>query len=219
MYWNDEEDKDPFSPAEDVIEFVFKLQGHALPQNYLGAISHALHQYVKLWQSDYPLAFYVHIAGEEGNGWYRGNSEDDLIYLSKRNTLVIRASGNLSSEIEQQLNLSLDVDGYLIALRHKHNRTIKPAPTLYSRYVICTDDDEAQFVETIVKQLKERGIEIKKLLCGKKRPLTLNGEKIQTRSLMLECSSKEDAISLQQNGIGDFQKSGCGVFVPHKSVK
>ncbi len=219
MYWNDDEENDQASQKEDVIELVFQMQGRTLPQNYLGAISSALHQQVELWQNNHSLAFYVHIAGEEGNGWYRGSSDDDLIYLSRRNTLVFRAPEALSREIEKELNIILNVDGHLLGLRHKHNKSIKPAPTLYSRYVICTEDNEAQFVETIAQQLNIRDIKIKKLLCGKQRSLTLNNQKMQTRSLMLEFFRKEDSISIQQKGIGDFQKSGCGVFVPHKSVK
>jgi hypothetical protein len=40
-----------------------------------------------------------------------------------------------------------------------------------------------------------------------------------TRSLMVADLASEDAIKLQQEGIGPGRKFGCGLFLPQKGIK
>ncbi|MDH5785954.1 MAG: type I-MYXAN CRISPR-associated protein Cas6/Cmx6, partial [Chromatiales bacterium] len=46
------------------------------------------------------------------------------------------------------------------------------------------------------------------------------GRTLTTRSLLVADLSFDDAITLQELGIGQkaYRKLGCGLFIPHKSV-
>jgi len=219
MYWNDEEETNSITSPDDKIDFVFQLVGKTLPQSYLFGFAHALQNQIQWWDDQDDISFHIVIAGEEGNGWFRGNNPEDPIYISKRNMLVVRAPRHLAEKIESLKDTGLDVLQHAVILKHKHNKEIKPAPTLYSRYVVCDDKDESSMVEEVVIQLQKLDIKCKKILCGKERSLNINNKEIITRSLMLEDLGKEDSIVIQSNGLGAFQKIGCGVFIPHKSVK
>jgi hypothetical protein len=80
-------------------------------------------------------------------------------------------------------------------------------------------DDEAAFTAFAVEELKALGIRVRKLLCGRAHALQLPDGDLQTRSIMLADLELEEAITLQQKGIGPHRKLGCGLFMPHKGIK
>jgi len=41
---------------------------------------------------------------------------------------------------------------------------------------------------------------------------------MHTRSLMLADLTVEEAVKLQQQGLGADRKLGCGLFIPHKGI-
>ena len=219
MYWNDDDETETTSPSKDKIDHVFQLVGSTLPQNYLSGFADALYSQVDWWKDNSDISFHVVIAGEEGNGWFRGNDPGEVIYISRRNMIVVRGPKHLSGSIETLVNIELDVLQHGVKLKHKHNKAIKPAPTLYSRHMVCGEMEESAFVEQVIHQLASHGIKCKKILCGKKRTLNISGNELVTRSLMLEDLGKEDSVVIQAKGLDQYQKMGCGVFIPHKSVK
>jgi len=218
MYWNDDNETDAVTPSHDKIDFVFQLIGQTLPQNYLGGFADVLHNQTSFWGENECVSFFVHIAGEEGNGWYRDSHPDAVIHLSRRNMLVIRAPIHLSLMVINMAGMNLDISQHNVQLKHKHNKEIRSSPTLYSRYVVCDDQSESDFIESVTAQLAALKVRCKKLLCGKTRRFIVNGKQLVTCSLMLEGLSKEDSIVIQSSGIGGHQKTGCGVFIPHKSA-
>jgi len=219
MYWVEGEENPHCGSSLDQLDFVFQLIGSTLPQNYLAGFAAALHTQTNWWQTYAPLGFHLLIASEEGNGWSRGNAPEDMIYLSRRNRLVIRGPQSLSKEIESLSGKVLRVFRHEVRLKHKHNKCIKPAPTLYSRYMVCGDRHESEFISQIVRQLREFNIKCKKILCGKRRIILIDGVDVATRSIMFEDLKKADSVRIQALGLGNYQKFGCGVFIPHKSIK
>jgi hypothetical protein len=91
---------------------------------------------------------------------------------------------------------------------------------LFARYVVAdADEDEDQFLRRIASELRQRGIKVRKALCGKTLSLSTPTGPLMTRSLMLAELSLDEAIALQQQGIGDHQTMGCGIFLPHKGIE
>ena len=219
MFWNDDDETDSSDSDNEILDYVFQLKGKTLPQNYLDAFSQALQSNAHWWHSQDKLSFHIIIAGEEGNGWFRDSDPGAVIYISRRNMLVIRGPAVISEEIQQLGGKEVDLETHQITLQHKHNKAIKPSPTLYSRYVVSEQVEETIFLQEMIEQLKKLNVVCKKLLCGKQRTLSINGKEYLTRSLMLEDLSKEDSLVIQVAGLGKHQKNGCGVFVPHKSIK
>ena len=68
-------------------------------------------------------------------------------------------------------------------------------------------------------QLRELGIRVRKLLCGRAHAIRHPDGRLYTRSLMLADLEAEEAVLLQQQGIGRHKKLGCGLFIPHKGIK
>ena len=55
-------------------------------------------------------------------------------------------------------------------------------------------------------------------VCGKHQRLQLQDGLLDTFSLLLHELTLQDALQLQQQGLGEHRLLGCGVFVPHKSA-
>ena len=90
---------------------------------------------------------------------------------------------------------------------------------MFSRYVVTRNGaDENAFLQDAMAQLDKMGIRPKKMLCGMKRYITTPERVIHARSLMLADLTVEEAVKLQQQGLGTDRKLGCGLFIPHKGI-
>jgi hypothetical protein len=66
--------------------------------------------------------------------------------------------------------------------------------------------------------LRERDIRVKKMMSGKLlRHQTPQGV-LLTRKLMLSDLDVAESLALQEQGIGDKQLLGLGIFMPHKGI-
>ena len=96
-------------------------------------------------------------------------------------------------------------------------------PTQFARYVVVPEglgqEDEEAFMAYAVEQLRELGIKVRKLLCGRGHAIRHPDGDVHTRSLMLADLDVEEAVTLQQRGIGDHRTMGCGLFIPHKGIR
>ena len=66
--------------------------------------------------------------------------------------------------------------------------------------------------------LSELDLRFKKVLCGKETSFSTPDGSLTTRSLMVAGLTLDDAITLQEQGIGPLRSRGFGLFVPHKTV-
>ena len=62
------------------------------------------------------------------------------------------------------------------------------------------------------------GIKVSKLLCGLSHTIRRPQGNLQARSVLLADLDIEQAMDLQQHGLGDQFLLGCGIFLPHKSL-
>ena len=66
--------------------------------------------------------------------------------------------------------------------------------------------------------LKQHDIRIKKMMSGKLMRHQTSEGVLLTRKLFLSDLDVQESILLQQNGIGDKQLLGLGIFLPHKGI-
>lgn len=217
MYW--QEKKEHYRVPDDIIEVIFKVSGKTLCKQYVELLAEALHE-LSPWLGDSEeIAIFLNHAIEEGNGWYIDDNPDNPLYLSRRTKLYLRIPSVKEDELLQALDkAALEIAGHEIELKHSQSRLLNPSETLYSRFVLSEEADEEEFLNRMAQTLVSFGIQPQRLLCGKEREISINGKKVMTRSLMVNDLEKDEAIALQQKGIGPHRKYGCGVFVPYKSI-
>jgi len=217
MYWNDDEET-PLEPQSNVVDVVFVMQGKTLPNNTLSAVAQSLSEQIQNWDELQNIGLHLKLGGEEGNGWFRDSDPNGVLYLSRRTKLVLRVGKDRLDSIQALAGIEIDVQGHVVKLVHKSNKSLAHSSTLYSHHVISEFEEEIDFLQYVQQQLQDYDVKCKKILCGKSRELDLADRKVFTRSLMLNELSKEDSLLIQARGFGQEQKRGCGVFVPYKTI-
>lgn len=217
MYW--QEKNEHYRVSDDVIEVIFKVVGKTLCKQYETILAAAMYDTLPWVANDQSIAVFLNHALEEGNGWYMDDNPETPLYLSRRTKLYLRIPSGKEDELLEQLqSAEFDISGHLIQFKHSQSRLLSPSETLYARYILSDEDDEEVFIQRMAESLQAMNITPRRLLCGKEREIVVNGEVFKTRSLMVNDLEKDEAIRLQQNGIGPHRHIGCGVFVPYKSI-
>lgn len=221
MYWQEEDkDQEDFVVPDDVVDLVFSIECKALPVDHAAALFSAIRQVLPWFGESAQTGLHtIHVA-DSGNGWERPSGADDLLYLSRRTKLTLRLPRNRVENARALSGSLLDVAGHAMRVGSAKEMLLSTNPTLYARYVACPEEQgEEQFIADAVRQLRDMGIRFKKVLAGKHTCLHSADGPVFTRSLMIADLSPEDAVRLQEHGLGPHRELGCGVFIPHKSIK
>ena len=78
--------------------------------------------------------------------------------------------------------------------------------------------DEAGLTNTIVAHFHTRGIQPRKLLCGREHVIRSASGTWTAHSLMVADLEDDESLDLQASGLGLGRAMGCGVFHHHKSI-
>ncbi len=220
MYWQEEQDEESYVVPDDVVDLVFEMRCQALPVDHARELHEAVCR-VLPWFADEPAAGLHLIHGaESGNGWERPEASDALIYLSRRTRFTLRLPKDRVASAQALSGCELEVSGYRIAVGEGRERTLSTHSAQYARHVVCGDpSEEERFIECAVRELRSLGVGFKKVLCGKLHTLELPDGSVPTRSLFVAELGVDDAVRLQQQGIGPYRHHGCGLFIPHKTVQ
>jgi len=224
MFWEEDEDKTlPYEIPEDVIDINFTFQCKTLPLNHAWPLSKAILKELP-WMNDEPTAgiHQIHVA-ESNNGWMRpdDSEKDALLHPSRRTKLTLRVP---NSQIDNAIALSgktLDINSHSLIVGKSKIKELSNAGVIFSRYIAShTDEDENSFLTRMYQEIKAlTDISVKKMLCGKSHDIhTPNGD-IATRHLMIADLDSAPSIKIQQYGLGESRKLGCGLFLPHKGIK
>ncbi len=221
MYWQ-EETKRNERPAvpDDVVDLAFSISCRSLPVDHAWALYDALRPLLP-WLEGEPGAGVhpIHVA-DSGNGWMRPERPDDLLYLSRRTKLVLRVPRNRVAEAGQLSGQALDVAGQRLTVDKPALRPLGTHPAQFARYLVAeAGQDESDFLAEMHHQLGALDIRPKKMLCGIGKTLATPGGTLATRSLMIADLAPEEALRLQQRGLGHRQHLGCGLFIPHKDIR
>lgn len=223
MFWQEEEnDVERFVVPEEVVDITFTISCRALPVDHAHALSAAVKTALP-WFADEEQAglHLIHVA-ESGNGWERPQGDDEMLYPSRRTKLTLRLPQHRVEDSQALSGQTLDVAGNKMVVGKSSVRLLSSSTTLYARYVAVADggQDEDAFIAELVQELKQAGLRFKKVLCGKESSFNTPDGPLVTRSLMVADLPMEDAVRLQEIGVGrhEHRKIGCGLFIAHKAV-
>ncbi len=219
MFW--QEDDTTTKDRSDILDVLFEIRCRELPVDHAWALSDALRKAAPWLDEDDRIAIHeIHVAGSQ-NGWERPDRDAaQQLLLSRRTKLIIRMPRD-KVELAAGLNgVDIEVAGEPLSIGRFKTRELSKLNTLFARHIVTdTGDDENAFLEHIAGTLKARGIRIRKALCGILNEMDTPKGPVATRSLMLADLKTVESIELQEQGIGDYQKFGCGIFIPHKDIE
>jgi len=218
MYWQEETNQENFSVPETVVDLHFRINCPTLPVDHAWPLAEAIQRQLPWFQDEPRAGLHLIHTADSGNGWERPESADALLHLSRRTPLVLRLPAGLVDEASALLKQTLEVAGHRMEIVALKQKKLAMSRFLLARYV-ATDPDlsEEQFIEWAVQELRSMGLSFKKILCGKSHRLAGPEGPIHTRSLLVAELPYEDAITLQEQGLGPHRNLGCGLFLPQKS--
>lgn len=221
MFWQEETSADQYRISDEVVDLVFSIQCRELPVDHAHSLSCAIFAAAP-WMQDAPLVgiHSIHVAGSQ-NGWERPeHGSDQHIMLSHRTKLSIRLPSAQKERLQQDLlGRELLIDGCPLSIRQAKLKPLSKQTTLFARYVENQqDEDENAFLQWAMAELRKQDIRVRKALCGKPAALSTPQGPLATRSLMLADLTVEEAVHLQQRGLGGQRHLGCGIFIPHKGI-
>lgn len=220
MYWNDKTDTTAYVVPDNVADVLFRVSCPRLPLDHAWPLREALLARLP-WLAEEALAGIHLIHGaESGNGWERPSNPDaDLLHLPRRARMALRLPKNRITDAHALLGATLDIDGFPLTVGDSSLRPLSALTTVFARYVAGDDREEDVFLATCYRELRDMGIKVRKLLCGRGHDLRTPDGPVHTRSLMLADLDVEDSVRLQQLGLGAHRTLGCGLFLAHKSVR
>lgn len=223
MFWSEDNDaKKEFVIPDDVVDIAYKLECRNLPLDHAQALADAIQSALPWFADESRTGLHLIHVAESGNGWYRPEDpENEVLCLSKRTRMSLRIPRHRIDDAHALTGQTLDIDGYELTVREGAIKSLSALPTMFARYVIAEEDqDEHAFLSTMAKILRdEMAISVKKLMAGKQHRMRMADGPVFTRSLMVADLTPEDAVKLQQEGIGAGRKFGCGLFLPQKGIK
>ena len=218
MYWDESSDRQDIVIPDRIVDLVFGIRCRTLPVDHAWALWEALGAELPWLARDEGAGVHpIHVAGSQ-NGWMRPENPDDLLHLSRRTRLSLRVPRVRIEEAGRLAGKTLQVAGYDMEIQQVSQRPLSPLTTIFSRYIACEGADEQQFMDSVLNEMRERGIRPRKMLPGLGHAIRTPDGAVLTRSLMLSGLTVEDSFSLQERGLGPQQHLGCGLFIPHKGI-
>ncbi len=221
MYWQEKSEEKSFEVTDEVLDLCFKMECKSLPLDHAWSLSTALTNAAPwLLNSEFTSIHLIHGA-ESGNGWMRPeNAEHEVLHLSRRARFTLRLHrDNIDQAASTLSGLSLDIAGHALKIKEFKTQLLVPQTTIFSRYIVTRPElDEDAFLNQVAPLIEAQGIKIRKMMGGLAHTFSSPDGPLTTRSLMLSDLEKEESIRLQQNGVGEHQLYGMGIFLPHKGI-
>lgn len=191
-------------------EIQFDLNGFELPQDHGYALFEALTQHLP-WLRELPEAGVhpVHAAPSGRNA---------NLVINRRVKLVLRLPIERIAEAHALQGRSIDPGAGEILIGTAKEKPLTPYATLYAHFVDLGTLDEVAFLEAARRELEAMDIRAG-LIPGKRRDMHTPNGVIGGFSLMLHDISLLQSLTVQERGLGLHRGYGCGIFVPHKSIK
>lgn len=222
MYWQEEDnDGSQFRVPEDVVDVQFSINCKSLPVDHAHALSTAVKGALPWFADEVQAGLHLIHVAESGNGWERPQGDDELLYLSRRTKLTLRVPQHRVEDAKQLSGRVLNVADNELEVGKSNVRLLSVSTTVYARYVAGkVEQSEDDFLAEVIAELRQSGLRFKKVLCGKENFLDTPDGPLITRSLLVADMAIEDAVRLQENGVGshEYKKLGCGLFIAHKTV-
>ena len=221
MYWNEDKKREKYQIPDDVIDLSYVVKCKCLPLEHMQELYDSLSEVLPQLKDDKFAGIHPINGSESGNGWVRSNDPNELIYLSRRQKMTMRISKCYLKDAENLVGKTINVAGYDVELGKTSTKKLSDLPTTFCRSIMidnCMDEDD--FLQWAFNELKSLDITVNKMMAGKERVVQLpNGGERVTRSLMVAELTQAESVRLQQHGLGEGRKLGCGIFLPQKDIK
>lgn len=144
---------------------------------------------------------------------------DGLRFVGGRARLVLRlprrrvASADFLCGRRLELNDAIEVGETQL----RSMRALAPTRVIHSPCVDLGTADEGEFLAVCRQLLLDRDMR-PEIVSGRGRHLQTASGVTHGFSVMLHGLTGEQTLALQESGLGDNKRLGCGIFVPHKNV-
>lgn len=218
MRWEDSTAAEDYVVPDTIVDAVFDITCRHLHVDHAYALSAAVQQALPWFGQDEDAGLHTVHVPASGNGWQRPARPQDLLHLSRRTKLALRIPKARVADAGALVGRTLDVDGHALRIDAMKLRPLAPITTQLSRHVLLDAGDEDDFLRACAELLTALGIRPGRMLCGLATEIATPQAALRTRSLLIADLSVEDAVLLQQRGIGPERRLGCGLFLPHKDI-
>ena len=203
---------------EEILDAVFAIACPTLPVDHAWALSQAIAEALPWFATERGAGLHTVHGGASGSGWTRPEGADALLHLPRRARLALRLPRRRLEDAAALVGRTLQVAGWPLAVEAMALRPLSAITTLFARCVVLEAPDEGAFMEIASTELATLGIRAQRMVCGRITPLATPQRVYETRSLMLAGLTLEHSLLLQQAGLGEARKLGCGLFIPHKDI-
>ena len=153
------------------------------------------------------------VAARAGNA--RQNAE---LLINHRSRMVLRAAKSRVENLKALSGQTIQLGNARLTFGNMREKPINLHTPLYAHCVTTGGDDEASFNQVVMSELDRLEIDAR-FICGRRQTIRLPDGDIYGFSLMLHGISVPDAVRIQETGLGLHRRLGCGIFIPHKSIK
>lgn len=220
MYWDETKSDKSFSGSTSIVDVVFRIHCARLPADHAHDLRQAIADKLPWFEEEAAAGIHSIHGAQSGNGWLRPTQEDGgILHLSKRTRLILRIPQARARQCDALCGTTLAVSKFDLLVNDYNLRAIQPTPTLFAHsFATVAAEAEDTFLQRIQDRLIEIGIEVPKMLPGLQREIRLPGNNLRVRSLLFADVNVFDSIRLQEFGLDEDRKLGCGLFLPHKAI-
>lgn len=139
------------------------------------------------------------------------------LILNRRTKLVVRCPADRLDELTKLNGRTIHLEQQELVIGACKIKPLSRYTPLYAHCVATGSADEKEFTLDIMRMLSQMSID-SRFICGRRRQVFDGRKTIFGYSLLLHNLPLEQAIHMQQQGLGAHRKLGCGIFIPHKSI-
>jgi CRISPR-associated protein Cas6 len=198
-------------PTSHTIDVAFHITGDRIPLDHGYVLYAALSSApgVGAWLHRAP-----HVAIHPIRGHY---AAPGVLQLTQKSSLTLRLAAAELPHILPLAGQAIELNGNALRIGVPQTTLLRPSAAVYAHAVTTRNgQNEARFDGEILRQLEELEIQGKPTR-GKRRVLRIKDKIVVAHSLLVSELTAEDAIHLQEAGLGGRRKMGCGVFVPWRA--
>lgn len=210
MYNPEWEEIKDFEYTPRFVDVQFDLSGSEVPVDHGQSLYDALLVHLP-WLAEEP-GIGVHPIHGAPTG------RNDNLIINRRVKLVLRLPVARLEDVRTLVGRSLDTGAGALLVGGLKVKSLTPFATLYAPLVDFGAEDEAAFLGAARSELEKMEIRCG-LIPGKQRKIRLSEGDVSGYSLMLHDVSLTQSLRVQEAGLGLHRGFGCGIFVPHKSIK
>lgn len=199
-----------FNYEPKVKDLAFDLSAGEIPADHGHELFRELLRYLP-WLAETPGVGVLPVHGAP-------TGRNDNLVINKRVKLILRLPVDRQADAAALTGRVLKTSADEIRVGECKEKPLTPYATLYSPFVVTGSADEAGFFAEAGAELERMGIKAG-MICGKRRRMRLPEGEVSGFSLMLHDVDLLQSLTVQERGLGKYRQYGCGIFVPHKSIK